>query len=383
MSAQHSSTPRFIRKTQLAAREYRKNFHQIDREIIEAVTSPEADEVTPLMSKIYLRLVNAPARYWEREGVLRFEEEFREGSRVKAWSVLCSLLRVSSATANKAITWMHSEGLIGYFSGKNGVGLRIFFNRAASSIGLRPAQPDKKILDFPRASSANSPASPNETAFRDTYGNIEIPDIDLNSDAPKNGANSGETDGDCSNRMITSRQQAHESDSPSRSSPATTETGLPQSLVLGEIMRRLKVEIEPSLRAIANQAAARESDRTRDWLEKKGLPKAARVAQREAYNVLKHHGVIIDSARRARSELSVGSHGGSRSGPRPLSRDEIKEVAEICVSMFEAQAQLIDTTLNEISAEAGGYLLAGDVPKVRELAHSMISATTQSEFQEV
>src|ERR1051325_7657214 len=185
MSARLISPHRFIRKTQLSANEYRKNFHQIDKEIIETITSSEADGITPLMSKIYLRLINAPATYWERDGVLRFEAEVREGKRLKAWSVLCDLLKVSSATANKAITWMHKEGVIGYFSGKNGVGLRIFFNRAASSIGTLPAHQDKKLLDFPRASSRNAHASSNETAFMDTYGDIEISDIDCNSDAPK------------------------------------------------------------------------------------------------------------------------------------------------------------------------------------------------------
>lgn len=379
MSAQPSSAPRFVRKAQLAPNEYRKNFHQIDEEIINAVTSPEADHVTPLMSKIYLRLVNAPATYWEREGVLRFEAEVREGKQLKAWSVLCDLLNVSSATANKAITWMRKEGVIGYFSGKNGVGLRIFFNRAASSVGTRPAHQDKKILAFPPVSFDNAPASPNETAFMDTYGDIEISDIDLNSDAPEDGAKTDKTGCCCSNKIIPSKQQSHISEAPPLARATTGETSLPQRLILGEIVRRLKIEIEPSLRAVANQAAAREHERTRDWLEKKGLPKAARVAQREAYNVLKHHGVINDAARRGRSELSVGSHTASRSGPRPLSPDEIKEVAEICVSIFETQAQPIDTTLAEISAEAGGYLLLDDAPRVRELAQSMIGATAQKE----
>ncbi|HEX8091171.1 MAG TPA: hypothetical protein VF762_20110 [Blastocatellia bacterium] len=379
MSAQPISAPRFVRKTQLAANEYRKNFHQIDKEILDAVTSPEADDVTPLMSKIYLRLVNAPAMYWERDGVLRFEAEIREGKQLKAWSVLCALLNVSSATANKAITWMHREGVIGYFSGKNGVGLRIFFNRAVSSIGARPVQQDKKILDFPRASFDKAPASSNETAFMDTYGNIEISDIDLNSDAPKDGANTNKADSVCSIRITVSEHQAYEESAPPRTNTKACETSSPQSFVLDEIVRRLKIQIEPSLRAVANQAAAREHERTRNWLEKKGLPKAARVAQREAYNVLRHHGVINDAARRARSELSVGGHTGCRSGPRPLSTEEVKEVAEICVSLFEAQAQPIDTTLVEISAEAGGYLLAEDAPKVRELAHSMICANTHKE----
>ena len=78
MSAQPNLSPRFVRKTQLDSGEYRKNFQQIDREIISTITSREADQVTPLMSKVYLQLINAPATYWERDGVLRFEAEFRE-----------------------------------------------------------------------------------------------------------------------------------------------------------------------------------------------------------------------------------------------------------------------------------------------------------------
>src|SRR5947209_14599372 len=105
MSLQPLPSQRFIRRTQLAPNEYRKNFQQIDREILSAVTSAEADQVTPLMSKIYLRLVNAPERYWEREGVLRIEAEAREEKLVKSWSVLCELVGVASATARKALRW--------------------------------------------------------------------------------------------------------------------------------------------------------------------------------------------------------------------------------------------------------------------------------------
>src|SRR5918911_3618939 len=153
MAAQPNFSNRFVRKTQLSANEYHKNFLKLDEEIIAAVTSADADKVTPLMSKIYLRLVNAPDRYWEREGVLRIEAEVREEKLVKAWAVLCEMVGVASATASKAIRWMHEQGIIGYFSGKNGVGLRIFLNRAVSSIGVRQAQGGKKILAFSPASS--------------------------------------------------------------------------------------------------------------------------------------------------------------------------------------------------------------------------------------
>jgi hypothetical protein len=180
MSFQPLPGQRFIRKTQLAPNEYRKNFQQIDREILAAITSVEADHVTPLMSKIYLRLVNAPDKYWERQGVLRIEAELRDEKMVKSWSVLCELVGVASATASKALRWMHEQGIIGYFSGKNGVGLRIFLNRASSSIGVRPGLAGKKILAFHPASSSVPPASGNEPTFNDSYAVRESLDTDIN-----------------------------------------------------------------------------------------------------------------------------------------------------------------------------------------------------------
>src|SRR5215210_7732880 len=185
MAAQPSFSTKFVRKTQLSANEYHKNFFKLDEEIIAAITSAEADKVTPLMSKIYLRLVNAPDQYWEREGVLRFEAQCREGKQVKAWDVLCEVVGVASATANKAVTWLHDSGIIGYFAGKNGVGLRIFLNRASSSIGVRGASPGQKILQFAPASSCEGHASPNEAAFNDSFAVSDGSDSDLNRRAPK------------------------------------------------------------------------------------------------------------------------------------------------------------------------------------------------------
>src|SRR5207253_9148223 len=100
MLAEAQTTYRFVRKTQLAPGEYRKNFQQIDREVMAVVTSSEADQVTPLMSKIYLRLVNAPERLWEREGVLRIEAEVRDEKVMKDWAVLCDLVVVASVTGS-------------------------------------------------------------------------------------------------------------------------------------------------------------------------------------------------------------------------------------------------------------------------------------------
>src|SRR3712207_2079081 len=169
MTAQPKFSDKFVRRTQLSANEYHKHFLKLDEEVIAAVTSAEADRVTPLMSKIYLRLVNAPEGYWEWEGVLRLEAEVRQGRMVKAWSVLCELVGVASATASKSLRWMRGQGIIGYFAGKNGVGVRIFLNRAASSIGKRAARGGEKILQSPPASPRESRASRNEPAFNDSF----------------------------------------------------------------------------------------------------------------------------------------------------------------------------------------------------------------------
>ncbi|HEY0101514.1 MAG TPA: hypothetical protein VGB76_21490 [Pyrinomonadaceae bacterium] len=366
--------PRFIRKTQLGANEYRKNFHQIDREIIAALTSTEADQVTPLMSKIYLCLVNAPAKYWEREGVLRIEAEIREGKLVKAWAVLCDLTGVASATASKAMQWMHQQGIIGYFSGKNGVGLRIFLNRAASSIGARQAQGSKKILSLFPASFVEKHTSSREPAFNDSYAVREVLDTDINPGAPKNGAN----------RALVDRVPSV----PARHSPTvqlpdaadyTVMLETPGLFPVDEIVSRLRQALEPAMQTAARNAAAREHDHTREWLENRGLPKAARVAQHEAYNVLRKYGVISKSARTSHVPADIGRSDYIPPEPHPLKDVEIVDMAGACVAMLETRGQPIELTLSEMSIEAGGFLLPEDACRVRDKAIALLSGSDSGE----
>jgi len=367
--------PRFIRKTQLEVNEYRKNFHQIDREIIVALTSTDADQVTPLMSKIYLCLVNAPAKYWERDGVLRIEAEMREGKLVKAWAVLCDLAGVASATASKAIQWMHQQGIIGYFSGKNGVGLRIFLNRAASSIGARQAQGSKKILTFPPASFDENQASLREPAFNDSFAVPEVLDTNINPRAPKSGADQVQVDKIPSE--LTPRISANQL---SNAKPCTTTMSQTESaLSMDEIVTRLRAELEPAMQTAARNAAAREHERTREWLESRGLPKAARVAQHEAYNVLKKYGVISGSARTSREPADVGRSIYIPPKPHPLTNDGIAEMAGACVAMLETRGQSIELTLSEMSTEAGGFLLPEDACRVRDKANALLSSGNSEE----
>jgi hypothetical protein len=369
MTLQAVSTSRFVRKTQLAPNEYRKNFQQIDREILSAISSAEADQVTPLMSKIYLRMVNAPDKYWEREGVLRIEAEVRDEKLVKAWSVLCEMVGVASATASKALRWMHEQGIIGYFSGKNGVGLRIFLNRAASSIGVRQGQAGKKILAFSPASANDALASANEPAFNDSYAVRENLDTDINPHAPKNGADTKPVDKTFSNPIPPVPDNSYSNAVPDDSLQRGTE-----SFLLENVITRLRAELEPAMHSAARQAAAREHERTREWLENRGLPKAARVAQHEAYNVLRKYGVIGEAARSTRSQSEVGRNSYTPPDPHPLSTEEVSDFAQACVAMLETQGQSIEVTLSEMSSEVGGFLLPEDAGRVREKAHSLLGA---------
>jgi hypothetical protein len=200
MTATAVASPRFVRRTRLGPTEYRRNFYQIDHDVLAAVTSADADRVTPLMSKVYLRLVSAPPEYWEREGVL-YCSAGEQGSRpVKASKVLYGLLGVASATAHKALGWMHEQGIVGYFAGKNGVGIRIFLNRASGSIGVRAASAGKKILPFARGSNEGLHGSADEPAFNDSYAVSEILETDLNPRAPKNGADTNPVDKTAANQ---------------------------------------------------------------------------------------------------------------------------------------------------------------------------------------
>ena len=382
MAAQNAAKTggaRFVRRTSLAPHEYRKNFHQIDAEVIAAITSPEADQVTPLMSKIYLRLVAAPAEFWERPGVLHFAPKTTGGRVVKASKVLYEVLGVASATAHKALGWMHEQGIIGYYSGKNGVGLRVFLNRAAASIGVRNNQPGPKILPFARGSNGAARGSRVEPAFNDSYAvKKDYSDSGLNPHAPKNGADASPVDKKiCEPTPPDARSRG--TDQAGGRESAAAAVPRPDTIPLDEIVGRLKNELEPCVKSAAAQAAAqaaaREMARTREWFETKALPKAVRVAQHETYDLLRKHGGIEERARRARAGLEVGRAVCDSSAPpaaRKLRPEEIRETAETCLALLETQGKPVDVTLSEISSEAGGWLLPEDAPRVREAASDLL-----------
>jgi hypothetical protein len=372
-SAAVANGPRFVRRTSLAPHEYRKNFHQVDGEVIAAVTSPEADRVTPLMSKIYLRLVSAPTECWEGPGTLYFTAKTIEGEQIKASKVLYEVLGVASATAHKALSWMHEQGIIGYSSGKNGVGIRIFLNRAATSIGLRNDRAGKKILPFAPSSNGEYRGSSDEPAFKDSFAvQRDYSDTDLNPSAPKNGADTNQVGKNISDLTPTSGNPPLAS---ARRTGREIEAPTHQAITISvdEIVARLRMELEPCVKAAAtqaaSQAASREVAQTRKWFEERALPKAVRVAQAETYDLLRKLGTLDERKERARAHLQVGrAQSDSTPAPKavPLSPEEITDIAETCIALLETQGKKVDVTLAEISSEGGGWLLPEDAPRVRE-----------------
>jgi hypothetical protein len=139
----------------------------------------------------------------------------------------------------------------------------------------------------------------------------------------------------------------------------------------------LKSELEPSLQQAARQAAWQEHERTREWLENRGLPKAARVAQHEAYNVLRKYGLICETTKSSHAE--VGRSQYTPPEPHALSTEEITELAGVCIAMLETQGQSIELTLSEMSASAGGFVLPEDARHVREKAESLLAANGSEE----
>jgi hypothetical protein len=346
------------------------NFKMLDDDVAEAITSAEADEVTPLMSKVYTRLLLTPPGMREGVRVLRFAGEEREGKWVTAWEQLRGHLRVSSETARKALRWMHGQGIIGYYSGKNGVGIRIFLNRAANSVASKREATAEKILPFTRTSDCRPRTSPRDTPFKDSFAALEVLDSDLNPLAPENGADS--------TQFAKTSSVQHErpvSDPPTfRSSGEEISTRVERNSEISseQVIQRLRNELEPMLRQIARRAAADEQAHTREWLERSGLPKAARVAQRETYDVLRRNGVIRDASRRTPGAVGGGTY--VRPEPRPLSESEVNELAEACVALFEAKGQPVEETLRGMGVEAGGMLLPEDAPRVLLKVETLLGA---------
>jgi hypothetical protein len=113
-------------------------------------------------------------------------------------------------------------------------------------------------------------------------------------------------------------------------------------------------------------------ERTREWFETRALPKAVRVAQRETYDLLRKHGGVDGRPGRSGAGLEVGRAAEHHTeAARPLTAEEVRETAEVCLALLETQGKSIELTLSEISRAGGGWLLPEDARQVRDLAESL------------
>lgn len=282
LAAVTQSSPRFVRRTTLSASEYRVNFRQIDNDVIKTLVSREARAVTALMATIYLSLASAPQHCWERDGVLHFVgEDCDEGHRT-AWEQMRELTGVANSTLAKALEWMHGSGVIGYDARANGVGIRVFFNRATSSIRSKPAQKNLRLVPAP-IHDARTPST--GTGFKEVSSKRNS-ESDINpracarkEDAPNN------------IRAVSTSATINQVPSCAQSTPAPHQSPAP-AVIAPPLVAALANQLATALRPEITIAVKRETDKTREWLLNYGVPKATRVAQRETYDLLRAHGVI-------------------------------------------------------------------------------------------
>jgi hypothetical protein len=301
MNSAATAVGRFVRRTSLGIDEYRVNFKQIDCEVLDTLASDEACAVTPSMSRIYIRLIRAPSSCWERDGVLRFEGEAREGKILTAWEQLVELTGVANSTLSKALDWMHDAGVIGYVARKNGVGIRIFINRALSSIRSKP----EKILRLVPAPSDTPPAPSDGMPFKESSSREDL-DIDIN---PRTHPRAGEASDSTKTPSPVGAQQLQVKQC---NTPALS--AIPTTFDIGQVVGIVKRQLEPVIASTCQDAIAsamrEQADKHREWLERSGIPKAVRVAQSETFSVLRAHGVI---PKKASNSAYVGLNNASKS----------------------------------------------------------------------
>jgi len=99
----------------------------IHRDIMDLISSEEADEVTPLMSKIYYRLLLAPSEWWESREALCVKGGTQGEVSTTAIAELVNWLMVSPEEAHKALQWMNKKNIISYFIHPRGHEIEISF----------------------------------------------------------------------------------------------------------------------------------------------------------------------------------------------------------------------------------------------------------------
>ncbi|MGH9850123.1 MAG: hypothetical protein ACREBD_09715 [Blastocatellia bacterium] len=355
--------PRFVRRTTLAENEYRVNFKQIDNDVIKALISPEAREVTPMMSTIYLSLLASPPACWEREGVLHFVGEDRVDERLTAWEQMREIAGVANSTLSKALDWMSKLGVIGYDARANGVGIRVFFNRASSSIrpGIRPgigpsqARQEQKILRLVPTPSGAAPTPTNGAPFKENYSENNRENSSPRAFAREESALDKE-------QPVIAEPGDNRASSPSNlqmtADQTSNSTGVDATLVR-TLTRRIASELRPEIA----EAVKRETDGAREWFLKYGLPKATRVAQRETYDLLRSQGLIAKKSDSGNVGRYDKVEGQGREG-----KSEVERIAAFLAETGEAleRAAMEADTSGRTELRAACHTAGAELDRLRD-----------------
>lgn len=281
----------YLPQTVCTPEQYHCNFQMLDRFTIRLLTSPEAKKVTRQMLNIYVLLKDAPWEFWEKPNALRVIGTEQQ----TAWEILCELADVASATLNKALQWMNDKGVIKYWSWKNGIGLRIYFNLAINSVKRR--EPQKNLRLVP-TSTQSAPASENEAALYEDFVFRDSQDSEIRADARASEPPPA-TEPELSALPLfanlaepSSPTTAPEPAAPVAPRPAASSRlhlvpripiPAPEADELRELVVQAVRATEDTQRAIERLAERVPDQNWRDWVERSALPKAVRVWFAEWY----------------------------------------------------------------------------------------------------
>jgi len=136
----------------------------------------------------------------------------------------------------------------------------------------------------------------------------------------------------------------------------------------------VKREIEPVIASMCGDAISsacrKEAALNREWLEEKGIPKAIRVAQREAFDVLRSHGVITkkgaNDAYVVLNNAALGAGKGVLSATSTIADflgGKIDAIRRVASDGAVAEEPALQVAFSEVEAELGdlrGRVALGD-----------------------
>lgn len=99
----------------------------IHEEIVRLISSAEACQINPLMTRLYYRLLLAPAEWWDSRESLRVRASTGAEVTTTALEELANWLRHTPEEAHHALQWLHEKQVITYHPHESGDEIEISF----------------------------------------------------------------------------------------------------------------------------------------------------------------------------------------------------------------------------------------------------------------